>query len=90
MAYRTRVDGYQIFGNNDYFEEWAEFIRSNGIEISEEGIYEGEITDVQGMFDVIDKITKKLIAEKHEMVLKGIKDWNGKPIKELTDLSDSM
>ena len=90
MAYRTRVNGVQIFGNNDYFEDWAEFIKSQGIEINEDGIYEGEITNVQGMFDVIDKITKMLIAEKHEQVLKGVTTWDGKPIRELADLSDSM
>ena len=46
MAYRTRVNGVQIFGNNEYYEEWAEFLKSKGIEIDEDGCYDGEIDDV--------------------------------------------
>ncbi len=90
MAYRTRVNGVQIFGNNDYYEEWAEFLRSKGIEIDEDGCYDGEIDDVMGMFEVIDKITKALIAERHKDVLAGRRNYDDKPLKELTDLSDSI
>lgn len=42
------------------------------------------------MFDVIDKITRKLIDDMHEKVVAGEKNWDGKPYTELTDLSDSM
>jgi hypothetical protein len=37
MSYRTEVEGFQIFGNNEYYKEWIEFISSEGIEVDEEG-----------------------------------------------------
>ncbi len=90
MSYRTSVNGVQIFGNNDYFNEWADFLTSKGIDIDEDGCYDGEIDDVMGMFETIDKITKLLIKEQHEKVEKGETDFRGNPAKELTDLSNSM
>ena len=90
MSYRTYINGTQIFGNNESYPEWFDFIKSKGIEVSEEGSYDGYITDLQGMFNVIDKITQNLINKRHEEVLKGEKNWEGKPYNELTDLSESM
>ena len=90
MSYRTYINDIQIFGNNDYYPEWSEFIKSRGIIEDEEGCYEGEIDDVQGMFEVIDKITKRLIKEQHEKVEKGETNFKGEPLRELADLSGSM
>ena len=90
MSYRTYINGAQIFGNNESYSEWLYFIKSKGIEVNEDCIYDGYITDLQGMFNVIDTITRGLINNRHEEVLKGEKDWNGKPYRELTDLSESM
>lgn len=90
MSYRTRVNGTQIFGNNEYYEKWADFIKSQGIEIDEDGIYDGDIEDLQGMFNVIDTITRELINERHNQVVEGDLTWDGKPYRELTDLSESM
>ena len=83
MSYRTRVNGVQIFGNNEYCKEWVEFLQSKGVEVDEDGCYDGEIDDVMGMFEVIDKITKRLIRERHEEVERGVF------IYELTDFSKS-
>ncbi len=91
MSYRTNVNGYQIFGNNEYYTEWADFLKSEGIEINEEGcLYDGYIDNLKGMFDTIDIIAKKLIDNRHKKVVAGEKDYYGKPYKELTDLTDSM
>lgn len=90
MAYRTYVNGTQIFGNNEYYKDWIDFLKSKGIDIDEEGIYEGEIDDVMGIFSVIDKITRELINKRHEEVKKGQVNFDGKPLREMTDLSDSM
>ena len=79
MSYRTRVNNTQIFGNNEYYIEWEHFIKSQGIEIDDDGCYDGEITDVMGMFDAIDKITKRLIRKRHFEVLNGETDYEGKP-----------
>lgn len=90
MSYRTRINGIQIFGNNEYYTEWADFLTSKGIKIDEDGCYDGEIDDVMGMFETIDKIVKSLIKKQHEKVEKGVTDFRGNPVKELADLSDSM
>ncbi len=90
MSYRTNIDNTQIFGNNEYYQEWMDFIKSKGIEVDEDGHYDGEIDDVQGIFVVIDKITRRLINERHEEVLNGKKNFKGEPVKELTDLSGSL
>lgn len=90
MSYRTNVNGYQIFGNNEWYQEWGDFIESEGIKVSEEGLYDGYTDNLQGMFDIIDKITRRLIDERHEQVVAGDRTWDDKPYTELTDLSDSM
>ena len=90
MSYRTRIEGTQIFGNNDYFKEYTDFLKANDIIENEDGVYDGYITDVKGLFEVIDVITKKLIKEQHERVEKGEKDWDDKPLREMADFSDSM
>ncbi len=90
MSYRTNVNGTQIFGNNEWYQEWDDFIESEGIEIDEDGLYDGYIENLQGMFDVIEKITRRLIDERHEQVVAGELTWKGEPYKELTDLSESM
>lgn len=90
MSYRTNVNDTQIFGNNEWYQEWIDFLKSEGIEVDREGLYDGYIVDLKGMFDTIDVITKRLIAERHEKVIAGEEDWKGKPLKELTDLSGSM
>ena len=63
MSYRTSINGTQIFGNNEWYVEWANFIESKRIKIDEDGCYDGEIDDVMGMFDVIDKITKMIYTK---------------------------
>lgn len=90
MSYRTRINGVQIFGNNDCYQEWIDFLKSEGIEIDEDGCYDGYITNLQGMFNVIDTITRGLINDRHNQVVMGELTWEGKPYKELTDLSESI
>lgn len=90
MYYRTIVNGEQIFAKNEYYSEWIDFIKANGIDVDSEGCYDGEIDDVQGMFEVIDKITRKIIEDRHKKVMKGENDRKGRPLKELTDLSGSI
>lgn len=89
MSYRTYVNDIQVFGNNEYYPEWEEFITSKGIEINEDGQYDGEIDDVMGMFEVVDKITRRLINKQHQKVLNKKKDFRGNLETELTDLSSS-
>lgn len=61
MSYRTRVNDVQIFGNNEEYPEWLEFIRSQGIEIDEEGCYDGDITDFYGAVTAAEKIVRRVM-----------------------------
>ena len=88
MSYRTRLNGRQIFGNNEWYPEWIEFVKPQGIEVDEDGLYEGEITDVKGLFITIDTITRRLIKERDDRVARKEKTWNGKPVRRLTDFSE--
>lgn len=91
MSYRTTVNGIQIFGNNEWYQEWVGFLKSEGIEVDEgDSLYDGYIDNLKGMFDTIDVITKRLINNRHEKVVAGERDWEDKPLRELTDLSGSM
>lgn len=66
MSYRTKVNGTQIFGNNECYPEWIEFIQSQGIEVDEDACYEGEITDVMGAITTIEKIILRLESGRRE------------------------
>lgn len=67
MSYRTNVNGVQIFGNNEVYPEWIEFVISQGIEIKEDGIYSGKTTDFMGMLVAIEKIVLRLSKERDEI-----------------------
>lgn len=91
MSYRTNVNGHQIFGNNEYYTDWINFLKSEGIEVDEDdGLYDGYTDNLQGMFDTIDVITKRLIDDRHKKVVAGELNCDGKPYRELTDLSDPI
>ena len=95
MSYRTYVNATQIFGNNEGYAEWMDFIRSQGIEIDEEGCYKGTITDFMSALTTIEKITLRLAKERKErnealrkkgcdMKLVEIFDWSNIP-EELSE-----
>jgi len=93
MSYCTSIEGVQIFGNSEYYADWIAFVESNGIVVDEEGRYEGDITDVEGMFKVIDEMVRKRIADQHEKVSRGETTYTCKgkePCREATDFSHSM
>ena len=74
MSYRVRVGDTQIFGNNECYEEWDDFIKSQGVDIDEEGCYDGYIKDVNRGLNVIEDIVMK----------KGIKIADLKSMVEVT------
>ena len=87
MSYRTCVNGEQIFGNGEYYPEWIEFIKSQGIEVDEDGQYEGDISDFMGALVTIENIVMQLNKEREERK----KDCDGKsrlPIESLFDFSN--
>lgn len=66
MSYRTTINDAQIFGNNEHYEEWMEFIKSKGIQIDEEGCYDGELTDFMEIVDVIETIVMNIEKTREE------------------------
>ena len=83
MSYRTYVNNTQIFGNHELYSEWIEFVKSQGIEVDDDGCYEGEITDFMAALQVIEQITIRLITEresrkeKSQIPLKSFFDFSG-------------
>ena len=63
MSYRTYVEDVQVFGNGEYYPEWMDFIKSQGIEIDDEGCYEGEVHDFMGALVIIENIVMRLYQE---------------------------
>lgn len=82
MSYRTYVEGTQVFGNNEYYPEWIEFIKEQGIEVSDECIYEGEIKDFMKALQVIENIVLRLEKEKRERNEKLEKEMEEKNFSE--------
>ena len=68
MSYRTTIEDFQIFGNNEIYPEWLEFIKSQGITIDEEGNYSGEIHDFMGMLTTIETIVLNLEKERQKEI----------------------
>lgn len=68
MSYKTEVNGVQIFGNNEIFPEWLEFIKSQGIEIDEECCYDGKITDFMGALQCLETIVMKLEKKQQDEI----------------------
>lgn len=68
MSYRTKVNGVQVFGNNESYPEWIEFIKAQGIEVDGDSWYKGEITDFMGALEVIEKIVMRLEAERQTRI----------------------
>lgn len=84
MSYRTIVNKTQLFGNNEYYPEWIEFIQSQGIKVDSEWNYEGEIRDFMQALSATEQITKRLHDERLEQMQKklhkrSIFDLNGIP-----------
>jgi len=60
MGYRTYVNEVQIFGTNESYPEWLDFIRSQGIVVDEDGAYDGVITDFMAALSVMESITQRI------------------------------
>lgn len=86
MSYRTYADGVQIFGNNEYYPEWFEFLKTQGIKIDEENCYEGDITDFMGAVSTIENIVMRLHKEREEMIERHNGNLASRPIVSLFDL----
>ena len=64
MSYRVIVNGYQLFGNNETYPRWGAFLEKQGIQIDEEGCYDGEITDFMGAIEVLEDIVMDIERER--------------------------
>ena len=64
MAYRTYVNGVQIFGNDDHYPEWIGFVRSQGLAVDGDDCYRGEITDVMGAIEACESIVMRIEDER--------------------------
>lgn len=67
MSYRTTIEGVQLFGNNDCYRPWIDFIKSQGIAVDAENCYEGDITDFMGAVIATEQIVMNLYQKRIEM-----------------------
>lgn len=89
MSYRTYIEDEQVFGNNEYYSEWIEFVKSQGIEVDEDGCYSGEIKEFMPALFVVESIVLRLNREREALKEK----WNGRlsferPILSLFDFQN--
>lgn len=54
MSYRIKVEGKEVFGNNEYPENFLAFLKESGVEMDEECLFD-HIFEV-GQFDVMGAI----------------------------------
>lgn len=73
MAYRTYINGTQVFGNDECYPEWITYLKSKGISIGEEGDYDGELDDFMEALDIVESIVIRLESERRERKKKGEK-----------------
>lgn len=64
MSYRTCVNDIQIFGNNEYYPQWMEFLEQNGIHPDEEGNYDGYLTEFMPVLEVMEAISMQIYRER--------------------------
>lgn len=84
MSYRTYIEDTQVLGNNEQYPEWIEFLKQEGIDVSESGEYDGYITNVMGMIITLECIVLRLERERREKRQKVI----DKLIEKNTPLSE--
>lgn len=87
MSYRTYINDTQVFGNNEYYEEWTDYLESKGIEINEEGCYDGELDDFMEALSVVETIVMHMEKERRENKEKGLNYLN-KSIFDLSNIYD--
>lgn len=68
MSYKTYVNDVQLFGNNEYYSEWIEFIKTQGIDVDEDGIYEGYITDFMTALECVESIVLRMEKERQDEI----------------------
>lgn len=89
MSYRTYINDTQVFGNNEYYPEWADYIQNKGIEIGADGEYEGELDDFMEALDVIENIVINIEKERRENKAKGKKFFSAS-IFDLGNIYDDV
>lgn len=87
MSYRTTIEGIQLFGNNESYPQWIEFIKSQGISVSADGCYEGDITDFMGAVKAVEEIVMELHQQREKLREKYGENMGRIPLRSLFDLS---
>lgn len=86
MSYRTYVNDCQIFGNNACYDEWIEFVKTQGVDVDSDYCYEGTIKDVMGALMTIENIVIKLECERRARITKLGIDPAANSVRQFTSL----
>lgn len=90
MSYRTKINGVQLFGNGEFYDKWADYIRSKGIEINDEGCYDGYIDNFMEALIVIEDIVRDInehYKEDHNNVVNDFKNVDVENIPKFLQLT---
>ena len=67
MSYKTWVNDYQIFGNNDYSEELINELKRQGMnEPDDDFIYSFEIKDINPVIKAVEKYLEQEIEKREK------------------------
>lgn len=72
MSYRMYVNDTQLFGNNESYKKWDDYLKSKGLCFTEDGNVEGCLDDFMEALSVIEEITEDLATERDERIKKGL------------------
>lgn len=79
MSDRFKVNGVQIFGNNEMYDEMIDFLTSKGIQMDKDGRFEGEIDDFMGLLETIETIVMKVADSRQKCIDKAKRESEKHP-----------
>ena len=88
MSDRFKVNGVQIFGNNEIHDEMIDFLTAQGVPMDEEGRVEGEIDDFMGLLETVETIVMKIADDRQARIDEVKKEIEKHP--DDTDLKDRI
>lgn len=66
MSYRTYINNIQIFGNDEYIEEWFKALKSQGCRFDEYSRYKFEVKEFMPLLEAVENYVKRIDKERLE------------------------
>lgn len=72
MSYCMYVNNTQLFGSNESYEKWDDYLKNKGFRFDEDGRTEGYLDDFMEALSVIEEITEDLAVQRDRNIKKGL------------------